>query len=180
MANAAPATKTPAPSAAAPAEQSESATITNIDEARKPARQLESTRFKSAEYVRTIHHAAPFDGTVPEDLLKPDFWAHVADNFKQYDRVEALANDGTWWAEYIVVACGRAYAQLRILRKVDLDPVTINKALQSALRAYEVRHRGPHDQWSVIRLSDNAVVHEGEQTESGANTWLVNHMKALG
>ena len=156
------------------------ATVTNIADARKPARQLEATRFKNAEFVRTVHHASPFDATTPEDLLAPEYWAHVADTLKQYDRIEALANDGTWWAEYIVVACGRAYAQLRMLRKVDLDPVSVNKALQSALRAYEVRHRGPHDQWSVIRLSDNAVVHEGEQTESGANTWLLNHLKAMG
>lgn len=178
MAKAASATETPAQEAAAPDVQPQAATVTNIAEARK-VRQLEATRFKGAEYVRVIHHAAPFDNTEPEDLLTPDYWAHVADQFKPFDRVEALANNGAWWAEYIVVACGRAYAQLRMLRKVDLDPVSINKALQSALHAYEVRHRGPHDMWSVIRRSDNAVVHEGEQTESGANNWLVNHLKAL-
>ena len=163
-----------------PAQPAPPATVTDIATARKAPRQLEAVRFKGAEYVRVIHHAAPFDNTIPEDLLVPDYWAHVADRMKQYDRVEALANDGTWWAEYIVVACGRAYAQLRLLRKASLDPVTLNKELSQALRAYEVCHRGPHSQWSVIRLSDNQVVHEGSQTESGANTWLTNHLKAMG
>ena len=155
------------------------ATITDIATARKVVRQLEAVRFKGAEYVRSIHHAAPFDNTSPEDLLVPDYWAHVADRMKQYDRVEALANDGTWWAEYMVVACGRAYAQLVMLQKHNLDPVVPGRD-NHTMRAYEVKHRGPHSQWSVIRLLDKEVVHEGSQTESAANTWLTNHLKAMG
>ena len=159
-------------------ETPQQAVVTNITK-RPNVRQLEAVRFKGAEYVRSIHHASPFDNTNPEDLLVPDYWAHVADRMKQYDRVEALANDGTWWAEYMVVACGRAYAQLVLLHKFNLDPVIPGRD-NSALRAYEVKHRGPHSQWSVIRLNDKEVVHEGSQTESAANTWLTNHLKAMG
>ncbi len=176
-------TKTATASAAGlPAEDKQPeqpSNVTNIEQAKRAiVRQLEAVRFKGAEYVRVIHHASPFDNTTPEDLLVPDYWAHVADRMKQYDRVEALSNDGTWWAEYMVVACGRAYAQLVLMQKLNLDPVVPGKS--NTIREYVVKHRGPHSQWSVIRLSDKEVVHEGSQTESAANTWLTNHLKAMG
>ena len=51
---------------------------------------LTQNRIEQAEFVRPVFCVSPTAGTKPEDLLKPEYWTHVARQFKPGSRIEAL------------------------------------------------------------------------------------------
>ena len=142
-------------------------------------RQLNPSRMKGAEYERDIHVVTPDEGTQPEDMLDPAYWAHVASKLRPWNRIEARANDGSWYAECLVLDASRNWAKIKILNVWNLTTADVSQTQSEVLIAYEVRHRGPHNKWSVIRMADSACIHEFEDTELGARTWLTNHLKAM-
>lgn len=141
--------------------------------------QIQPNRIRNGEFIRVIYAATAFDGTLPEDLLKVDYWAHYSANFKPWDRVEVVANDGTWWAELVVLESGRNWTKMHLMRKINLTTTDVAQSGVPQLIEYQVKHRGPHSKWSVLRLSDGQVVHEGEEQKGGAETWLKNHTAAF-
>ncbi len=142
---------------------------------KRHVRQIEIGRWRQAESERTVYVITAFENTEPEDLLQPDYWAHIANKLSPWDHVEARADDGSWWAEYLVLAVDRAWARMAMLRKVSLSTADVSL---SQSNAFEVRHRGPASKWSVVRLSDKAVLFEGGQQRTDAESWLLNHQKS--
>lgn len=123
------------------------------------------TNLASAEFIRNIHCATVPFGTKPEDLLKPEYWAHVCSEFKAWGRVEARAEDGTWFAEYLITEVGRTWANMamlsvKYLTTKDVAQSQAEASQTTAALPYEVRWRGAA-KWSVIRKSDNAVMKDG-------------------
>ncbi len=145
----------------------------------RAVRQMEPGRFKGGDFSRQVHCAVAFDDTTPEDLMRADYWAHVADRVSQYDRIEVLSNDGTWWAELMVVACGRAYVRVNILRTHALDALDTDLAQAAGFKEYHIVHRGPFEKWSVVRRSDQTVVHSGEADLTKCEAWLKDHLKVI-
>lgn len=145
----------------------------------KLVRAMETSRFKECEYERTIYVATAFEETAVEDMLKPAYWVHVASKLKPWDRIEARANDGTWWAEFMVLESGRNFARVTLLRQHNLTTSDVAQSQVAAMVEYKVVHRGPHCKWSVVRQSDKQVMHEGEAMRDGADAWLKNHLVAL-
>lgn len=129
--------------------------------------------FEVSDFVYTAH-----ENTVPEDLLRQDYWAHIAQELTPRARIEAWANDGSWMAEYVVLDTGRNWAKLHLLAKHQLSKLDPAQAEAEAASPYSIEHRGPHAKWSVLRKSDNEVVHEGSETREGAATWLRERLKA--
>ena len=137
------------------------------DNADKPERKVEPitmTNLASAEFIRNIHCATIPFGTKPEDLLKPEYWAHVSAEFKAWGRIEARAEDGTWFAEYLITEVGRNWAKVKLLSKHDLTTrdvsMTESEKYSNPDLPYEVKWRG-QAKWSVVRKSDKAVMKDG-------------------
>lgn len=145
----------------------------------KLVRAMEASRFRECDYERTVYVATAFEDTAVEDMLKPGYWVHVASKMKPWDRIEARANDGTWWAEFMVLEAGRAFARVVLMRQQNLTTTDVAQSQISVWKEYKVLHRGPHCKWSVIRVSDKQVLHEGEGLRDGAENWLKNHLVAL-
>lgn len=145
------------------------------DEKRRVASVVPS-RFKAAEYQRQIYVVNPELGTMPEDLLRPEYWAHVGQQLKPFDRIEARAEDGGWFAEYLVVTAGRGFAQLSLLMSKSLEEA-VDMPVGSS--AYKVEWAGPQHQYRVRRLSDNQVLKHGCQSKAEAERWLGEHVKAM-
>lgn len=138
---------------------------------------LDAARFKSAEYERVAYVVTAHENTVPSDLLKPEYWAHVAAKLRSYDRIEARANDETWYAEYLVVKAGSNWANVIMLDAWPLTSQDVIESVASASSALEAQWRGPHSKWSVIRKSDKAVLKEG-MSKDEANRWIHERQKA--
>lgn len=139
---------------------------------------MDLVRFRGIEYMREHYLCTAHANTRPEDLLKPEYWAHVATLMRPRARIEAWADDGTWMAEYVVLEAGRNWARLFMLEKHFLTTADVAMTQADALSPYEIAHRGPHSKWSVIRKVDREVVHEGEETPDGAAAWTRERLKA--
>ena len=142
--------------------------------------QLNPIRMKEGQYERTVWVITAHENTDPADLIDPAYWSHVAAKLRPWDRIEARANDGTWYAELLVMEAGRNWARAVLLNSASLTTSDVAISQANGLSPYEVAYRGPHDKWSVIRKIDREVIHDGEQTQGGAVNWLNERMKAGG
>lgn len=139
--------------------------------------QLAPGRMILAEQVRSVYSVTVGSGVLIEDLLVPSFWSLYAAQLQPRDRLEIEPEDGMWYAEYRVRDCARTWAKVEQLSFKSFEQVEANIAgLAEALAAYKVIHRGPH-KWSVVRVSDNAVMHEGVQIKDDAEGWLRTHVR---
>lgn len=148
----------------------------------KPERKvqpLENGRMEEAEFKRTVMVATAHPGTLPDDLLKPEYWAYVSNRLKPWDEIVVRADDGTWLAKYVVTEAGRTYARVHMMEQHNLSTRDVAlSATRLVIGEYEVLHRGEHQKWSVVRTNDRAVVHEFEETQGGAVNWANERIKA--
>lgn len=135
-------------------------------------------RFKLAETVRMTHVIAPHQGTKVEDLTDPAYWAHVSAKMHAGDHIEAVAEDGTWFAELLVVRAERNWAKVALLRKVDLvaTSVEVNPA---DFEEHYVKWGGVTTKFRVHRKKDKEVLRDGFDSAELANAWLAEHRKTL-
>lgn len=135
---------------------------------------LNQSRFNQAEYVRNIWAVTPEAGTKVEDMLDPAFWSHVAASLKPWDKIEVRAEDGTFYAELLVLQSARNWAKVRLLSRVELkDAMPEGREVDGHI----IKWAGPHAKWRVIRSTDNAVIHEKAESEAAANKWLTDHLR---
>lgn len=134
-----------------------------------------------AENVRELWCATAAYGVTREDVENPAYWAHVAARLRPKAKIELHSEDGSFFAEYLVVASDKTWAKVVCLRYIDLkESVKLTKEqTETIYDGYEVKFRGPR-KWSVIRKTDNAVLHEGAHSEDDSRKWLSVHLNAQG
>ena len=135
-----------------------------------------------AEYARVVYSHTPEGVADPDELLDPEYWANVAQKFKPGSRIEVLADDLTWFAEYIVISCGRTWAKVALLHPVQ--KLTLSKKVKEATRVndeknYDIQFAGQAKQYRVIRKSDKTELKCNLATEEEAKQFLKNHLLAL-
>ena len=129
---------------------------------------ITNNRVKEASFARNIFSVTPEINTQYEDVLKPEYWSHVAASFHPTDRVEVLAEDGAWFAELFVVSCGRNWAKVCELRFVELSE---SVATEVQAKHY-VKWRGQVHQHAVVRVSDKEVIKQNFATSAEAKKWM--------
>ena len=78
---------------------------------------------KEADYQRKVFHVVLEAGTGLDEVLAPNFWVHNTSRLKPLQKIEVLANDGSWYAELIVRSVSRAAAKVAVItHKVLEDP----------------------------------------------------------
>lgn len=129
---------------------------------------LAGNKFKRADFSRNIFAITPPPGVTIEDMKQREYWTNVAGNLVQFSRIEVLPRDGSFYAEFIVTAAGKNWANVVLRDFVELDnfkaPVTTDK--------YSIKFQGGTDGWGVIRNSDKKVLGNGFDTSDEASTWL--------
>lgn len=129
-------------------------------------------QFRLAEYVRSTWSATPQAGTSPEEILKPEFWAHVAPELKAGDHIEVSPESGEWLVELLVRATGAAGIVVHPLHVHNFTAPDLPES-----KDYEVKFGGSTAKWRVIRRADRHVVVEGLPTREAAEAWLANNSK---
>lgn len=126
-------------------------------------------RFHDAANDRNIWNVSPFAGTVISDVLKPEYWASVANKLRPFDRIEVTPEDSTWWAELMVRSVSSKSVVVHLLMKVDFAKAETPPA--DAALPYEIDYT-PATKWRVRRRSDNALISENhlnrEQAQAAA------------
>jgi hypothetical protein len=169
----------------------------------KLAPKLTPDRFKEAEYTRRVWAMTPAAGTEVKHLLAPAYWSHVAAKLNPTDRIEVITEDNAWFAEILVISQGGHWAQVKLLRYVQLNGVAAAPAVKAesipepaAESTAEitpddtpepateipptdsqlvVNYGGVKARHRVMRRSDKVVLKDGFPTQAEAVKWMHEH-----
>lgn len=132
-------------------------------------------RLKGAEFAHTNYDLCVDETVTREDLLKPTFWAHVAEKLRKNDEITVTRDDGAFYAKLLVIGRDKTWAVVKEIAFVDLrdKPVALPEDVGND---YDIKNRGEH-KWCVIRKIDNAVIAQGHHTRKAAEEWLDVYLK---
>jgi hypothetical protein len=131
------------------------------------------TTIEQAEFSRNVWFVKPETTVTIEDMLKPDFWAHISRNMKSGDRIEVLPEDKHYFAEFFIMAASTNWAKVILMRKVDL----VKDNEDSEVSGFIVKWAGPNDKWRV--QNGNDVISKGHEDKETASQWLAEHLKSI-
>lgn len=136
-----------------------------------PDQVLSPVKFQLFEFHNNCFSAIAAPGTKPEILRNPTFWAHIADQLKQFDRIEVKCEDATWWADVIVLSVSKGAAKVEILNQVVFGQKVELKTASMDPANYKAEFL-TGDKWRVLRTLDNEVMVKGLDTEQLAQDWI--------
>lgn len=125
---------------------------------------------------RTFTVVVPYPTTY-EEILAKDFWANVSQRLTQYDRITAIPDDGSWYAELLVANKGDGWANVKELRHIVLDERETAVRLDEAPEDYPVFHKGKFLKFCVTRRADGAILSKGFDRKSDAIDWAKNYAR---
>jgi hypothetical protein len=149
---------------------------------------LTQNRLTQADFARVIFAVTPEYGTKIEDVLKPEYWAHVASKLKPRCRIEVLAEDNSYFAELLVITCGKTFASVTVLRYIDLSgkvpkPETASDKTEGLDEFNTADHYVDYvtgqSRGRVIQRSSKNVVKEGFASKKDAAVWMRAHEAEL-
>lgn len=114
------------------------------------------------------------ENTTVQDVMDPQYWAHMAQHFSPYDRIDVRLETGEWLLELLVISVGRNWASVHLCQKHDLQPVT--EDMPTAIK-HKVEWKGPQIKHAVIRIADSEILQSGFAKKNEAIEWMVNHEK---
>lgn len=131
-------------------------------------------RMKQGEFASIVWDITPEEGTTREHIERPEYFSHVAHKFKPYQTyLRVIPEDGVFYAEYVVTACDRTWAKVKLLNYVELAGEMDTSVISED---YEVKLRG-QKRWSVIRKADRTVLSENHFHKADAQQWLMMYLK---
>tara|TARA_Y100000310_G_C20483146_1_gene715658 strand:+ start:505 stop:921 length:417 start_codon:yes stop_codon:yes gene_type:complete len=130
------------------------------------------TNIEESTYARTVWQVKPEIKVEIEDLLDPNYWAHVASRLKAGDRIEAIPDDRHYYAEFFVLAASNNWAKLVLLRKETL----IKDHEKTVNEGFTVEFAGNH-KWRVKQGDE--ILSKGHDDKDAASKWLAEKMKEL-
>lgn len=142
--------------------------------------QITAGRVKQAEFARNVWVAVAPHGETLESALNPAWWAGVASQFKMWDRIELRAEDGSWFAELVVVAASRLAVDARVIGHTEFDaqPTVVAPSDPDALPSgYDVNFGGPVHKYRVVRKADGEVMAHG-MSKKDATAWAWDYVNA--
>lgn len=139
---------------------------------------LNQTRIKEAAFMRNEWFVSVPAGTMADDLSDSAYWRNVAQMFKPFDMIEAVTEDGAWYARFIIIKADRLWAKVHRLEFANLLVAHENMPLTED-QNHAVEWKGPTSKFAVIRKSDMAVLKDGFQSQLEGMQWLDGHLKSL-
>lgn len=139
------------------------------------AYKLSPAKLQPAEHYRTRYAAVVDDGTTVEDLQRPEFWCHVAGKLRQMDVIEVLAEDGSYFAELMVLKSGTGFAKVLLLRQVALEDTAQDDDESPVVAQW----KGPHRKYSVIRKADGVILKDGFANKGDAEIFAREYAQTV-
>lgn len=131
--------------------------------------------FPTGQYTHDREVRVPH-GTVPDDLLRPEFWAIYGQHVGRMDRIHILWDDGTHYARVLVIDQGVGFIKAHILESHSLEASSETYAPQSAMR---IEWKGVGEKYSVIRNSDQVMLRNGFRNRDLAEQWVREYLKTI-
>lgn len=146
----------------------------NTNDKAQPVTKLLQRAFQDADIVRgptKLVTAAP--GLTVKDIENPAYWGNVSSVMSPWMRIDVRADDGTFYAECLVLSVGRQWARVKVLHHYPLTNADVERT-ETGTHAVEYR---ASTKWRVVRRADKAVIHEGSDTREAAEDWLTKHLR---
>jgi hypothetical protein len=143
----------------------------------KASPKLRETQIARIEQRRTTYDALIPSGIAYEEILKPEFWTHVAQKLAPGDFIFAEAEDGTFIAELYVRNRGHNWATIFPLRHHNFDE--LSSVGDEAVPGFEIKWRGRVQKHAVIRTADGQIMASGMSLKQEAVAWLADYARAL-
>lgn len=152
---------------------------------------LAPNKLSQAEFARVVYYVTPELGTTINQVLDPKYWAHVAAQLRPRCRIEVLAEDNSYFAELLVVACDKTWASVAVLRYVDLvgkkektekPPVSTEGKVtldEFNTEAHYVDFVAGQSKGRVVNRDTKNVVKDGFPSKKDAAKWMREHEEAL-
>jgi len=129
---------------------------------------LRSKKFIQAEHINT-RWTALIKADEKESIANPEFWTQVSEKLKPFDHIEVQTEDRTFWADLLVLACGRGWATVQVLNFVEVENVSIDSVEE--VEGLKIIHRGPQLNWCVIRKNDGTILQENLPNQGAAHRY---------
>lgn len=141
---------------------------------------LKTSNFKNAEYARTVWHVESEHGETIDQIMRPEYWAHVAAQLSPGDRIEVIAQDNKFFAEFHVFARLVGGAKVGLLRyEVFADNAFEVGMTDLGVPDYKVVWKYNKYKWCVQRVSDGELISKFHVDEKAAHDWLIDYRKTL-
>lgn len=141
---------------------------------------IQSAHLTPAEFKRTVFYASPLTGTKPEDLLDPEYWVHVARSLAPGNKIEAFAEDGSFYVELLVlgpIAGGVKVAFLfepKVFAEATIEDIIYD--------GHTLRYAGNRRKWTVTRNAAGrkpaVLLRDGFANSEDARTYVKEQRKA--
>lgn len=131
---------------------------------------LQRSEHYYANYAVVLPHGHSFD-----DALSPDYWSHVGSRLRQHDVIRVIPEDGSYFAELLVLSAGSGFAKVKALRQIPLEED--GEPIAETEPVY-VKWQGPHVKHAVIRRSDGERLKEGFSEKKEAEQWARDYLSA--
>jgi hypothetical protein len=131
----------------------------------------------AADFARQVFRVNPPAGTTLDEMLEPDYWAHVARRMTPHDIVEVAPEDGAFYARLFVINADKLWVKMAKLEYVEFGE-SAPKLL--ATDKFEAKFAGPNAKWRVHNKTDNSLVsNDSFQSRAEAEKWIEQHSKAM-
>lgn len=141
-----------------------------------PVKTLNPMRLKPATSAYMVYAVNAEAGITPEDVAKPEYWAHVAKSLTAGDIIIARSDDLSWLAEYLVQDVGQKFARLATIAVYRFDTPSTGGVEE---QDFCPKYNGTVSKWAVVRGKDKAIIATGLATREDAFLWITNHRKSV-
>lgn len=136
------------------------------------------------EYNTRIWDGAVKAGTTVQDILKPEFWVHVAHLLRPMQEIRIVSEDLKWYARLLVgnVVTGQISGQIPqasvlLLQYVDFSK---SKTVQPKSSDYAIEWKSPEAKHCIINKSTGEILQSGFADEVAAGKALDKLVGSLG
>jgi len=128
---------------------------------------------READYQRKVFHVVLEANTTLDDVLSPEFWVHNTSRLKAMQKIEVLAQDGSWYAELIVRSVSRVTAKVAVITYKVLEDVS---APVEGIGDHKIEHRKGVG-WRAVNKTTKAIVVDGLPDQESVIAFLRNPVK---
>lgn len=130
-------------------------------------------------YLRNSWDVIAARGVTIANVILPEYWLHVATKLRPTDKIEVIAEDGTWYAQLLVVNADRTWAKVFVLMHHDLTKATENTPAR-AEDEYDVEWT-PAGKWTITKKTQKGQppLKDGFLSRLEAYQWLDGHIKSI-
>jgi hypothetical protein len=138
----------------------------------KPTPQIKPTTLELAETKRCNWCITPEPDHTIQDMLAREYWGHISERLLPGDFIEAVPEDRSYVATFLVLGRDKGWALVKILSYVE----TYDKGEGSNLPDGFTISFVPAHKWRVVD-STGAVISKDHDDKKEAQKWLRDHVK---